>query len=350
MKIHEKYILRCIQVAKNGLGSTFPNPMVGSVVVHDNEIIGEGFTSPFGGPHAEVNAINSVKNKALLSEATLYVTLEPCSHHGKTPPCADLIIEHNIPHVVIGLLDPHIKVAGNGIKKLQNAGCQVVVNVLENECRDHHKRFLTFHEQKRPFIILKWAETADGFLAPEQSLREEEPTPYWITNVQSRQLVHKWRSEEQAILVGTHTVLKDNPKLNVRSWHGKSPTRIIIDRNLKVGSDFHVMDGSTQTIVLTQIEHSKRYVPGIEYEVIDFSKNVALQICEVLYRHNILSVIIEGGSKTLQMFLDNDIWDEARVFKGASRFGKGLQAPMIHSLPVLKKSILTDTLFIYNNV
>ncbi len=342
--------MRCIQVAKNGLGSTFPNPMVGSVIVYENVIIGEGFTSPFGGPHAEVNAINSVKNKAQLSKATLYVTLEPCSHHGKTPPCADLIIKHQVPKVVIGLLDPHEKVAGNGIKKLKEAGCEVIVNVLENECREHHKRFLAFHQQKRPFIILKWAETSDGFLAPEQSLREEEPTPYWITNIHSRQLVHKWRSEEQAILVGTNTVIKDNPQLSVRTWNGKSPTRIIIDRNLKIGSDFHVMDGSVKTIVLTQIEHTKSYVQGIDYEVIDFSKNVSNQICEVLYRHNILSVIIEGGAQTLQMFLDNNLWDEARVFKGINRFSRGIKAPVINKLPVTNNLILKDTLFIYNNV
>ncbi len=349
MKIHEKYILRCIQVAKNGLGFTFPNPMVGSVIVHENKVIGEGFTSPYGGPHAEVNAINSVKNKALLSKATLYVTLEPCSHFGKTPPCANLIIEHKIPKVVIGLLDPHVKVAGDGIKKLKDAGCEVLVPVLEKECRDHHKRFLTYHEQKRPFIILKWAETLDGFIAPEQALREMDPSPYWITNLQSRQLVHKWRSEEQAILVGTNTILKDNPKLDVRLWTGKSPTRILIDRNLKVGNDFHVMDGSVKTIVITQIEHSKKYVTGVDYEVIDFSKNVAQQICEVLYKHNILSVIIEGGSKTLQMFLDENLWDEARVFKGANYFTKGLKAPIIIKPIVGKRTITTDTLTFFNN-
>lgn len=350
MKIHEKYILRCIQVAKNGLGITFPNPIVGSVIVHGNKIIGEGFTSPYGGPHAEVNAINSVKNKALLSKATLYVTLEPCSHFGKTPPCANLIIEHQIPKVVIGLLDPHEKVAGNGIKKLKEAGCEVIVNVLEAECREHHKRFLTSQEQKRPFIILKWAETLDGYIAPEQSLRETDPSPYWITNLHSRQLVHKWRSEEQAILVGTNTILKDNPKLNVRLWTGKSPIRILIDKSLKVGGDFHVMDGSVKTIVITQIEHGKKYVTGVDYEVIDFSKNVALQICEVLHKHSILSVIIEGGSKTLQMFLDEDLWDEARIFKGANHFTKGLKAPILNKTPVGKRTITTDTLTFFSNV
>lgn len=350
MKIHEKYILRCIQVAKNGLGSTFPNPMVGSVILHENTIIGEGFTSPFGGPHAEVNAINSVKDKSLLSKATLYVTLEPCSHYGKTPPCADLITEYKIPKVVIGLLDPHEKVAGNGIKKLRDAGCEVTINILEAACREHHKRFLTYHEQKRPFIILKWAETLDGFIAPEQSLREVDPSPYWITNIYSRQLVHKWRSEEQAILVGTNTVLKDNPKLNVRLWTGKSPVRVFIDKNLKVGTDFHIMDCSVKTIVITQIENTNKYKQGVAYEVIDFSKDVALQICAVLYRHKILSVMVEGGSKTLQMFLDANLWDEARIFKGANHFKKGLAAPVINQQPVAKRTLTTDTIIYFNNV
>lgn len=350
MKIHEKYILRCIQVAKNGLGSTFPNPMVGSVILHENTIIGEGFTSPFGGPHAEVNAINSVKDKSLLSKATLYVTLEPCSHYGKTPPCADLITEYKIPKVVIGLLDPHEKVAGNGIKKLRDAGCEVTINILEAACREHHKRFLTYHEQKRPFIILKWAETLDGFIAPVQSLREVDPSPYWITNIYSRQLVHKWRSEEQAILVGTNTVLKDNPKLNVRLWTGKSPVRVFIDKNLKVGTDFHIMDCSVKTIVITQIENTNKYKQGVAYEVIDFSKDVALQICAVLYRHNILSVMVEGGSKTLQMFLDAKLWDEARIFKGANHFKKGLEAPVINQQPVTERTLTTDTIIYFNNV
>ena len=213
MKIHEFYILRCIEIAQNGLGTTAPNPMVGAVIVHENKIMGEGFTSPFGGPHAEVNAINSVADKSLLPQSTIYVTLEPCSHFGKTPPCADLIVKHKIPRVVIGLLDPHDKVAGKGVKKLMDAGCEVTVGVLEKECREHHKRFLTFQEKKRPFIILKWAETADGFIAPEKTLRSQNKEPYWITNTYSRQLVHKWRTEEQAILVGTNTVLDDNPKL-----------------------------------------------------------------------------------------------------------------------------------------
>ncbi len=223
----EKIMLRCIQIAKNGLGTTAPNPMVGAVIVNENRIIGEGFTSAFGGSHAEVNAIRSVQDKSLLKSSTLYVTLEPCSHYGKTPPCADLIIKMGLKKVVIGLIDPHEKVAGNGIKKLEASGCIVQVGILQKECAEHHKRFLTFYTKKRPYIILKWAETADGFIAPEPSQREIDKKPFWITNTTSRQLVHKWRSEEPGILVGNNTVLADNPKLNLRDWKGHAPTRIV---------------------------------------------------------------------------------------------------------------------------
>ncbi|MEO0527647.1 MAG: bifunctional diaminohydroxyphosphoribosylaminopyrimidine deaminase/5-amino-6-(5-phosphoribosylamino)uracil reductase RibD [Bacteroidota bacterium] len=341
---NEKYISRCIELGKNGLGSTFPNPSVGCVIVHHEKIIGEGFTSPYGGAHAEVNAIASVPNKALLKEATIYVTLEPCSHHGKTPPCADLIIKHAIPHVVIGILDPHEKVAGKGIQKLKNVGCNVTVGVLEKECREHHKRFLTYHQKKRPYIILKWAETLDGFMAPEEHRRSEKPTPYWITNERSRQLVHQWRSVEQAILVGTQTVIKDNPKLNVRAWHGTSQVRIVLDRTLKIGPDHFVLDKNEKTIVLTEVTDTKNYVRGIMYELIDFSDNVIQQICDILYKHHMVSLIVEGGAKTLETFLAMDVWDEARVFIGDTNFESGLKAP---SLPTDK---LVDSKHINNDI
>ncbi|MFD2098367.1 bifunctional diaminohydroxyphosphoribosylaminopyrimidine deaminase/5-amino-6-(5-phosphoribosylamino)uracil reductase RibD [Flagellimonas iocasae] len=347
MNIHQKYILRSIELGKKGLGTTAPNPMVGCVIVHHEKIIGEGFTSPYGGPHAEVNAINSVENKSLLPEATLYVTLEPCSHYGKTPPCADLIIKHNIPAVVIGIKDPHDKVAGKGIEKLEAAGCKVTVRVLEDECRAHLKRFLTFQEQKRPYIILKWAETADGFIAPDPNLRKSNPEPFWITNPYSKQLVHQWRSQEQAILVGTNTVLEDNPKLNTRDWVGKNPIRVVLDRDLKIGSSFHVMDGSVKTLVLTQIEDKSKYLNGIDYEVIDFSKPVAKQICEVLYKHSITSLLVEGGSKTLQTFIDEGLWDEARIFEAEKFFENGIQAPRFIGKLLSEESILSDTLITY---
>ncbi|WP_405265849.1 bifunctional diaminohydroxyphosphoribosylaminopyrimidine deaminase/5-amino-6-(5-phosphoribosylamino)uracil reductase RibD [Cellulophaga sp. Ld12] len=349
MKIHEFYILRCIQIAQNGLGTTAPNPMVGAVIVHKNKIIGEGYTSPYGGAHAEVNAINSVKDKSLLSESTIYVTLEPCSHYGKTPPCADLILKHHIKNVVVGLLDPHEKVAGQGIQKLKDAGCQVTVGVLEKECREHHKRFLTFQEKKRPYLILKWAETRDGFIAPETHLRTEEKQAFWITSPYSRQLVHQWRTEEQAILVGTNTVLADNPKLNVRSWTGRNPTRIIIDRNLKIDASHHVLDKSVKTIVFTAISDESKYNPDVEYLLIDFSKEIAAQICEALYLQNIQSILIEGGQRTLQTFIDENLWDEARIFIGNSTFKNGIKAPSLVGTLKETNTIDQDLLNLYYN-
>ncbi|SHG24702.1 diaminohydroxyphosphoribosylaminopyrimidine deaminase [Flagellimonas flava] len=340
---------RCIELGKKGLGSATPNPMVGCVVVCGDRIIGEGFTSPYGGPHAEVNAIRSVKDEQLLKKSSLYVTLEPCSHFGKTPPCSDLIIASGIPKIFIGLQDPHDKVAGNGIQKLKDAGCEVTVGILDKECRDHHKRFLTYQEQKRPYIILKWAETQDGFIAPTIEKRKGNPQPFWITNGYSKQLVHKWRSEEQGILVGTQTVMDDNPKLTVRNWEGKSPVRVVLDRDLKTPQEFHVLDGDEQTIVLTAVAETKKYRDGIAYEIIDFGQPLAAQISAVLYRHQITSVIIEGGAQTLQTFIYENLWDEARVFKGTIIFGDGILAPEISESPTKTESILADTLSLYYN-
>jgi len=324
----EYYMMRCLQLAKNSRGTAAPNPSVGCVIVYKQKIIGEGYTSQFGGPHAEVNAIRSVKDKSLLSAATLYVTLEPCAHFGKTPPCADLILKNNIPKVIVGIRDPHKKVAGKGIQRLQQAGCEVSVGTLEAACRAHHKRFILFQEELRPFIILKWAQSADGFIAPDASVRKEIG-PFWITNIRSKQLVHKWRSEEQGILVGTKTVLEDNPELTTRNWHGNSPVRIVLDRDLRIKGDYHVLKGQAKTLIIT---HKK--VPDIEngtisYERIDFNGDVANQIVAVLYRHHITSVMIEGGARTLSTFIDSGLWDEARVLTGNTLIGKGLKAPMI---------------------
>lgn len=338
-----------MELGKKGLGTTAPNPMVGCVIVHDEEIIAEGFTSPYGGPHAEVNAINSVKDKSLLRDATLYVTLEPCSHYGKTPPCADLITHHKIPEVYIGLKDPHDKVAGMGIKKLEDAGCKVTVGILEAECREHHKRFLTFQEKKRPYIILKWAETQDGFMAPDKTQRNSNPEPYWITNAYSRQLVHQWRSEEQAILVGTNTVLEDNPELNTRDWAGKNPIRIVLDKDLKIGTDFHVLDKSIKTMVLTQEKDTSKYIDGIDYVIMDYSRPIASQICNHLHKHSITSLIVEGGAKTLQSFLDEGLWDEVRVFVGSNRFESGVSAPKFKGTLKSTQNILSDLLSIYTH-
>jgi diaminohydroxyphosphoribosylaminopyrimidine deaminase/5-amino-6-(5-phosphoribosylamino)uracil reductase len=296
-----------------------------------------------------VNALNSVKNKEVLQEATLYVTLEPCSHYGKTPPCADLIVKHKIPKVVIGILDPNSKVAGRGFKKLQESGCKVTVGILENECREHHKRFLRFHQKNRPYIILKWAETQDGFIAPNVAKRNKKAQPFWISNTYSKQLAHKWRSEEQAILVGTTTVLHDNPKLNVRQWSGKSPIRVVLDKDLKIKGNYHILDLNVKTIIITQVKDKSHWLKGIDYEVIDFSKNVAKQICRVLHENNIISVLVEGGARTLQTFINADLWDEARVIIGDNSFGDGLKAPEISGNLVHSKQVETDVLNIYTN-
>ncbi|WP_282069821.1 bifunctional diaminohydroxyphosphoribosylaminopyrimidine deaminase/5-amino-6-(5-phosphoribosylamino)uracil reductase RibD [Olleya namhaensis] len=320
------YIKRALQIAKNGLGQTRPNPMVGSVIVLNDQIIGEGFTSKYGGNHAEVNAINSVTDKALLKEATIYVTLEPCSHYGKTPPCSDLIIHHQIPNIVIGCVDDNPEVAGKGIKKLMEAGRNVRVGVLEAECKAHHKRFFTFHNKKRPYIILKWAQSIDGFIAPKT---KDEQKPVWITNTYSRQLVHKWRAEEQAILVGTNTVIKDNPTLNVRDWTGQNPVRIVLDRNNLLSDQYAIFNTDAETIT--------------------FKDHTIKAICDHLHKENINSIIIEGGSKTLQLFIDANLWDEARVFSGKIKFKDGIKAPKFDGQLIKDTTILDDTLNIYTN-
>ncbi len=316
-----------MQIAKNGIGTTRPNPSVGAVIVYQNKIIGEGFTSPHGENHAEVNAINAVENKSLLKEATIFVTLEPCSHFGKTPPCADLIVKHQLKQVVIGCLDSNSLVAGKGVSHLENAGINVIVGVLETECRMHHKRFFTVQENKRPYIILKWAETKDGFVAP---ITKNENKPIFISNTYSQQLVHKLRSAEHAILVGTKTVLADNPKLNIRSWSGENPIRVVLDNTLRIPKNSNILDGSAKTIIITSAK-DKNIVSSknLIFEEIDFSKNIAKQVCEVLSKYQIQSLIVEGGTQTLQTFIDEKLWDEAMVFVGNTSFVKGVKSPII---------------------
>ncbi|MFD1014985.1 bifunctional diaminohydroxyphosphoribosylaminopyrimidine deaminase/5-amino-6-(5-phosphoribosylamino)uracil reductase RibD [Winogradskyella rapida] len=345
MTSHDTYIKRCLQIAKNGLGSTRPNPMVGAVIVYKDQIISEGFTSAYGGNHAEVNAINAVKDPSLLEKSTIYVTLEPCSHFGKTPPCSDLIIARKIPNVVIGCVDDNPEVAGKGIARLKAAGCHVTVGVLEAECKEHHKRFFSIHQKQRPYIILKWAETQDGFIAPKS---RNEQKPVWITNKYSRQLVHKWRAEEQAILVGTQTVTEDNPSLTVRDWSGANPIRIVLDKDFKLASEANIFNTDAETLVIGSANHE--HEDTLQSNVsIDWSlkQDIAKQICAVLYQRNINSVIIEGGAQTLQTFIDENLWDEARVFIGPSQFNKGVKAPKLNGLLVSEQPILDDTLKIF---
>ena len=346
MNISEKYIKRCIELARNGLGTTYPNPMVGSVIVHEGKIIGEGWHKKAGQAHAEVNAINSVTNEGLLKDSTIYVSLEPCSHFGKTPPCSDLIIEKGIKKVVIGTIDPFARVAGRGIKKLMDAGCKVKVGVLEEQCLELNKRFFTFHKKKRPYILLKWAQTQDGFIAPET---KAEKKPVWITNKYSGTLVHKWRSEEAAILVGTNTVLEDNPNLNVRKWTGEDPVRVIIDREMKIPQDTSVYNRNQKTIVVCSKKPDTKDEENLVFEEINFSENIARDICDILYKYELQSLIIEGGTKTLQQFIDSNLWDEARIFTGKTRFEKGTKAPFLHGNLEKEKQIGGDNLKIYRN-
>ena len=312
MNIHEKYISRCIELGKLGIGNTYPNPSVGCCIILDDKIIGEGCTSKAGGNHAEVNAINSVEDKSLLKLSTIYVTLEPCCHHGKTPPCVDKIIASGMKKVVIGIKDPNPLVCGKGIEKLKENGIEVISGVLKKECVEHHKRFLSFIINKRPYIILKWAETADGHIAPKQKNVNE---PYWISNSKSRELVHKWRSKEQAILVGAQTIREDDPRLTTRDCEGKNcDIYILSKKGLK--KDYKIFNQDSKVTVL-------------DGEEINFNKNLAKQICDKLYDDKILSVIIEGGTKTLSNFIDSDMWDEMRVFKTQEILGDGVKGPKI---------------------
>ena len=341
-------MLRALDLAKNALGSAAPNPMVGAVIVHHGQVIGEGYTSAYGGPHAEVNAINSVADRELLKEAEIYVSLEPCAHFGKTPPCADLIVKCGIPRVYVGIEDPNPKVAGGGIKKLREAGCLVETAVLKEEVAAHHKRFLTYQLQQRPYIILKWAESKDGYMAPETASRNSEQQPYWISGPYSRQKVHQWRAEEAAILVGTQTVLDDNPELTVRQWSGRSPLRVVLDRQLRIPETFRVLDGSVKTIVLTE-EQKKSDKAQLIYEQIDFSGNVSAAVCSALYRHEVQSLLVEGGARTLETFIREGNWDEARRFTGPVSLGGGLKAPDISGTTPESTEIGTDRLdIIYN--
>lgn len=336
---HKLYMQRALQLAQLGLGSVSPNPMVGCVIVHEGIIIGEGYHKQYGGPHAEVNAINSVKDQALLSNATAYVTLEPCAHHGKTPPCADLLIEKNIKKVVIACRDPFIEVDGKGIEKLRNANVEVEVGILDQDGKDLNRRFFVFHEEKRPYVILKWAQTSDGFIA------RENYDSKWISNKNSRQLVHTWRAEEHAILVGKRTAIHDDPELTVRDWHGANPIRILLDSNLEVPLSNKVFNSSARTLIINAMKSDeKKNLKWIQSN--NMTPNTLLQL---LYHENIQSVIVEGGSSVLNSFIKENCWDEARVFTSQSKFETGIPAPQIKGSVVENKTIQEDELIIYRN-
>lgn len=324
MSTAETFMQRCLDLALLGIGDVAPNPMVGCVIVHNGLVIGEGYHMKFGGPHAEVNAIRSMKNPELLTESTLYVSLEPCAHFGKTPPCSDLIIEKRIPRVVIGTVDPFAEVAGKGIERMQKAGIEVEVGILEKKCRTLNRRFFTFHEKKRPYIILKWAQTLDGFIDTD---RTETQHPTWITNALAKRLVHKQRSEESAILIGTNTAEYDNPALTVREWSGSQPIRMTIDRTGRLNSGLTIFDQKVLTWVFTGVE--KPDTENLIFIKLDFERNILPQMMDELYRREILSVIVEGGNELLNSFLELNLWDEAFVYTGNQFFGKGVAAPNI---------------------
>ena len=331
-------MLRAIELARLGTGSVSPNPLVGCVIVHDGKIIGEGWHKKYGEAHAEVNAVESVSNKALLKEATLYVNLEPCSHQGKTPPCAEMITRHQIRKVVIANVDTNPKVSGSGIKKLRDAGVEVISGVLQREGRDLNRRFFTFVEKQRSYIILKWAETDDGFIAHENYESK------WISNDNSRQLVHRWRTEEDAVLVGTRTALHDNPQLNVREWTGRNPTRVFIDRFLRLDEKLNLFDRSQPTLCYNLLKHEEHH----NLKLIRLDEGTFWEdMIHDLYMRNIQSVIVEGGGLTLQTFIDGGWWDEARIFRSHHTFGKGIKGPLIRGKLISEDKIKDDQLSIY---
>lgn len=365
MTSDEKYMHRCIELSKLGQGNVAPNPMVGSVLVHGDLIIGEGYHQKYGEAHAEVNCINSVKpeHRHLIELSSIYVSLEPCAHFGKTPPCADLIITHKIPRVVVGCRDPFPMVAGKGIEKLKAAGIEVITGVLEKECKELNKRFFTFHTQHRPYIILKWAQTGDGKIA-----RTEAPhastNRLLISNEYTNRLVHQWRSEEMSILVGTNTALLDNPELNTRLWPGNSPIRLVVDTDLQLPPSLKLFDGKYPTIVFNSQKHTIpeeaiTLVYGAQnesesqlyyYQVTD-DVSLVHQVLNALYELKIQSVLVEGGAFLLQSFIDESMWDEARIITNEDLFiGNGLPSPVLKNQQFHSKvQSGTDTIRTYKN-
>lgn len=322
-----KFMQRCLELASKAEGMTYPNPLVGSVIVHEGEIIGEGYHIKAGRPHAEVMAIDSVKNKELLVSSTLFVNLEPCSHFGKTPPCADLIISRKMPAVVVGTTDTSVKVSGKGLSKLREAGCKVTLGLAEDDCRNINKRFFTFHEKRRPYIILKWAQSADGFIDIKRE-KGNKAGPGWITGKSERILVHKWRAQEQAILIGAETVRADNPLLNVREWKGNDPIRLILSGSGIIQEEL-AMNRMIGSQVIFSFYPEKINIPGSVVVKLNNYDSSASQILEYLFRWGIQSLFIEGGASVLNHFINLGLWDEARIFYGEQMFGDGVKAPEI---------------------
>ncbi|MCU0416197.1 MAG: bifunctional diaminohydroxyphosphoribosylaminopyrimidine deaminase/5-amino-6-(5-phosphoribosylamino)uracil reductase RibD [Cytophagaceae bacterium] len=341
MNADERYMRRALELAQLGLGSVSPNPLVGCVIVKDDKIIAEGYHKTFGQAHAEVEAIKQLPSREAASGATLYVNLEPCSHTGKTPPCVDLITQYPFQRIVFANIDPNPLVAGAGFEKLMGHGFEVTQGVLEHEARQLNKRFFTFMEKKRPYIILKWAETADGFIA------RDDYSSKWISNEVSRRLTHKWRSEEDVVLVGTNTALYDNPQLNVRDWTGRHPVRAFIDKTLQLPQAAHLLDGTQTTICYN---YQEQYIHNlVDYVKLDPVLDTLDQILEDLYTRRLGSILVEGGSVLLKAFIQKNLWDEIRVFTAPVTFHSGIEAPSVRRSPAYKEQVLTDELKIYYN-
>ncbi|MDM1292883.1 bifunctional diaminohydroxyphosphoribosylaminopyrimidine deaminase/5-amino-6-(5-phosphoribosylamino)uracil reductase RibD [Sphingobacterium sp. N143] len=345
MDMHRRYMQRCLELAQMGAGSVSPNPMVGAVIVDNNQIIGEGYTSPYGGPHAEVNAVQQVLNSygeeagIRLASSTFYVSLEPCAHFGKTPPCANMIADLKPQKVFVACLDPYAKVNGKGIAILREAGIEVEVGLLEKEAIWMNRRFFTRIGQHRPYVILKWAQSKDAFIG-------QKDRQIWISNAASQQLVHRWRAEEDAILVGSNTARIDNPSLTVRHWKGNNPLRVLIDRDLKIPADAKIFDEQAHTIVFNAKKTDwQGHIKHIELE--NYSLYLPQNILYQLYLMDVQSIIVEGGAATLQLFIDAGLWDEARVFQSDQRLDSGVAAPRLKGQIVDRKMIANDLLTIY---
>lgn len=349
-KLHDTYMGRCLDLAQNGRGYVAPNPMVGAVIVHNNRIIGEGYHARYGEAHAEVNAINSVKDKSLLKDSTLYVSLEPCTHYGKTPPCTNRIMEEGIPRVVVAMVDPNPVVAGKGIEVLRQNGVDVTVGIREDEAKELNRAYITYQTKQRPYVVLKWAQTLDGYIDRYRANGECE----WITNERARMLVHKWRSEHPAIMVGTNTVDADNPRLNVRCWSGNNPLRVVVDRRLRLPAKANVFDGSQPTLLITgnnsqALSRRNEFagIEGLEIISMDFAKEVEVQILKELAQRRVTSMLVEGGGAFISSFVKKNLWDEARVFVGNKFFGGGINAPTVAGNLHSFDEIGDSKLFIY---
>jgi diaminohydroxyphosphoribosylaminopyrimidine deaminase/5-amino-6-(5-phosphoribosylamino)uracil reductase len=342
MHSHEYYMQRCLDLAKRGAGKVAPNPMVGCVIVCDNIIIGEGWHEQYGGPHAEVNAIRSVQDERLLKESTIYVSLEPCNHQGKTPPCTELIIEKQIPYVVVACLDQNPVVKGKGIQQLILNGIDVKVGVLEKEAQFLNRRFFTSITKHRPYIILKWAQSEDGFIDHDRDERDERAI---ISSPESHLLVHQWRSDEASILVGTNTVISDDPQLTVRLIDGRNPVRMAFDRQKRIPSTAKILDGTAPTIIFTEGAHY--YTDRAEFIAIDFSDNPLNQVMQILHERKLESVLVEGGAALINKFLEQNLWDEAKVFVAPKKIGSGVKAPEMKTGFTNEENVGGDKLYTY---